>query len=101
MKYYPAVPGSTNKIQVGLEMVEYANTDEFYGKAICYQAYFNILRKNRNRQLKTPLELLSQHYHGISPWITTLPPLDVSPLIRYHTPAYHVCKAVIILINVS
>ena len=93
MKYYPAVPGSTNKIQVRLEMVEYANTDEFYGKAICYQAYFNILRKNRNRQLKTPLELLSQHYHGVSPWMTTLPPLDVSPLIRYQISGYHVREA--------
>jgi len=67
---------------------------DFYGKAICYQAYFNILRKNRGRCGKTPLELLRAHYPDAPAHIAALPPVDVSPIIQLPTPGYHVGKAV-------
>jgi len=72
----------------------FATAGNFYGKAACYQAYFNILRKNRSRNENTPLDLLKPHNPNNPAHIAALPPIDVSPLCRFLSPGYHVGKAV-------
>ena len=68
---------------------------DFYGKAICYQAYFNILRRNREKCGKTPLELFRAHYPNAPAHIAILPPVDVFRFVQLPTPGYYVGKAVI------
>ena len=98
----PAAPTFNSDVEAFHRIVEdefYAaervrTPEEFYGKAICYQAYFNLLRKNRNKNNRTPFDILQEHFSNPSPWLMTLPPIDISPLVKHIIPGYHVRKAV-------
>ena len=58
----PASPTFNSDVEVFHGLVEdefytaerFRTPEEFYGKAICYQVYFNLLRKNRNKNNRTP-----------------------------------------------
>ena|GEM_PF-3254694 len=51
ISYHLTIPKSGNKIQVRYAK-NLAFQSDFYGKAITYQAYFNILRKKPRKMWK-------------------------------------------------
>ena len=57
---------------------------KFLGKAYAYQLYFNYKRKNRWKDLKTPIEILSESLEckDISSQVFNMPPVILDDLLH-------------------
>jgi transposase len=55
--------------------------DDFFKKASTYSVYYNLLRKNSNRDDRSPLDILKETEEEIDPAVLTLPALDLDKLL--------------------
>ncbi len=54
---------------------EFNSTGELINKGLTYQAYFNIVRPNRYRQMKSPLKIIEELMGPTDPYLLVLPPI--------------------------
>jgi transposase len=58
----------------------FLNDTDFLGKAYAYGLYFNYLRKNRNRDNLSPVEILKKRFPSVDDQILNLPPIRLEAL---------------------
>ena len=61
---------------------------DFWNKLSTYWYYFNIARKNRGKEWKSPLQIIQELNPHIHPTIASWRPLDLSALHRQYFPRY-------------
>jgi transposase-like protein len=66
----------------------FQSRSEFWSKVATYWYHFNIARKNRGKEWKSPLQIIRQRNPSISPAIASCPPLDLPTLHRQYFPRY-------------
>ncbi len=57
--------------------------DDFFDKATTYSLFYDILRKNSNREYMSPLDTLKDTGEDIDPAVLTLPALDLDKLLSW------------------
>jgi len=67
---------------------DFANRAQFWAKLTTYWRYFNIARPNRNKQWKTPLQILRERNPKLDPAIGSWHPLDLGTLLSQYFPRY-------------
>lgn len=87
------IPPGAHRFQADVETVHDRIEDEFYcletyrsrkdflKKAVTYQDYFNLVRKNYHKGSKTPLDIMKERNPNISSKITQLPPLFLDEVV--------------------
>ena len=61
---------------------------EFWAKVTTYWRYFNIARPNRNKEWKTPLQILRERNPKLDPAIASWHPLDLGAELSQYFPRY-------------
>lgn len=59
------------------EICHIKSKQDFYKQAVHKQVWFNFIRKNGNKNWKTPLEILKQDYPNVDPQVLALRPIDL------------------------
>lgn len=87
------IPPGAHTFQADVETVHDRIEDEFYSletfssrndmlaKAISYQHYFNMVRKNYSKGGKTPIDILKERNPNITTQIAQLPPIFLDELV--------------------
>ena len=67
---------------------DFAGRPEFWDKVTTYWRYFNIARPNRNKEWKTPLQILRERNPKLDPAIASWRPLDLGAILAQYFPHY-------------
>ncbi|MEO0273372.1 MAG: helix-turn-helix domain-containing protein [candidate division WOR-3 bacterium] len=62
----------------------FLSREEFFKKVTIYWLYFNIARRNRNKEHKTPLQIIKERMPHLPESIALFPPLDLSAFLCKH-----------------
>ena len=68
------------------DIEKYTSFNNFLNKALTYQAYFNIIRPNKYKNLKSPLKIVEEELGTVDPNLLILPPVmleDMFDLYQY------------------
>lgn len=66
----------------------FSGRPEFWAKVTTYWRYFNIARPNRNKEWKTPLQILRERNPKLDPAIASWRPLDLGAILSQYFPHY-------------
>jgi len=70
------------------DLETFSGREEFWAKITTYWRYFNIARPNRNKDWKTPLQILRERNPKLDPAIVSWRPLDLGAELSQYFPRY-------------
>ncbi len=66
------------------DRISFSSKNDFWRKISLYWLYFNIARPNRNKQFKTPLQIIRERNPRLSPKIASWFPLDLNDTLHLY-----------------
>lgn len=66
------------------DIEEFDTRNILFSKALSYQIYFNLIRQNKHKKLKSPLKIVEEEIGSIDPYLLVLQPV----ILEYHFDLY-------------
>jgi hypothetical protein len=64
------------------EIEQFESREDFFAKATSYQLFFNLMRPNSYKELKTPFQLALEKKPDLNQQLFLVPPIDLDKLLR-------------------